>query len=207
VGADAIAGTVIDWGVAARPLPGEARSGDAHVVEPFPGGVLVAAVDGLGHGDEAADAAATAVGILTRCAGEGPVGLLERCHEGLRESRGAAISVASIGWEERKMSWLGVGNVEGSFVRADPSARPARESLLLRGGVVGFRLPRLVASVVDVGPADTLLLTTDGIAGPPFEGIRMSDPPAAIADAILAGLARSTDDALALVARCPGDLP
>ena len=48
---------MIEWGVASRALPGETRSGDLHVVESFAGGALVAAVDGLGHGEEAADAA------------------------------------------------------------------------------------------------------------------------------------------------------
>jgi hypothetical protein len=198
---------MIEWSVAARAMPGETRSGDLHVVEPFPGGVLVAAVDGLGHGDEAADAAGTAAEILARSAGESPVRLVERCHEGLRATRGAAISVASFAWEPPTMSWLAVGNVEGSLYRRDQSLRPARESLLLRGGVVGFRLPRLLASAVPVGTGDTLVLTTDGIAGPLFDGVRMSDPPGRIADAILSGFARSTDDALALVARCTGESP
>ncbi|PYN65093.1 MAG: stage II sporulation protein E (SpoIIE), partial [Candidatus Rokuibacteriota bacterium] len=34
------------------------------MVKPFPDGVLVAAIDGVGHGDEAADAAKIAVTIL-----------------------------------------------------------------------------------------------------------------------------------------------
>jgi hypothetical protein len=103
------------------------------------------------------------------------------------------------------MSWLGVGNVEGALYRRDQSLRPARESLLLRGGVVGFRLPRLLASAVPVGVGDTLVLTTDGIAGPFFDGVRMNDPPDSIADALLTRFARSTDDALALVARYTGE--
>ncbi len=55
---------LIEWGVAAQPLEGEAESGDLHVVQRFPKGVLVAAVDGLGHGPEAAAAARSAVATL-----------------------------------------------------------------------------------------------------------------------------------------------
>jgi len=35
-------------------MPGQAVSGDMHLVRPFEDGVLVALVDGLGHGEEAA---------------------------------------------------------------------------------------------------------------------------------------------------------
>ena len=44
----------LEWGVAAQALPGEAISGDRHVMQAFPSGALVAVIDGLGHGEEAA---------------------------------------------------------------------------------------------------------------------------------------------------------
>ena len=65
---------LVEWGVAARPIAGEAVSGDLHLVKPFDHGVLLAAVDGVGHGDEATSAARAAVGILEghgRAAGAG----------------------------------------------------------------------------------------------------------------------------------------
>ena len=43
-------GPWIEWGVATRALPGQAESGDRHLVQRFPDGVLAAVVDGLGHG-------------------------------------------------------------------------------------------------------------------------------------------------------------
>ena len=45
---------LIEWGVATLALPGEAQSGDRHLVKPVGSTVLVAVVDGLGHGAEAA---------------------------------------------------------------------------------------------------------------------------------------------------------
>ena len=50
----------LELGIAERPLPGQARSGDRAVLAEFAGGALVAAIDGLGHGEKAADAAAIA---------------------------------------------------------------------------------------------------------------------------------------------------
>src|SRR5437879_2735785 len=134
--------SLIDWGVAARPMPGETRSGDLHVVAPFPRGVLVAVLDGLGHGDEAADAAASAAEVLIRHASEPLVPLMLRCHEALRATRGVAMSLASF-VVDAALSWIAVGNVQAALFKAGPSVGRAQESMLLRSGVVGYRLPPL----------------------------------------------------------------
>src|SRR5438034_1086567 len=87
VGAPAL----IEWGVASLALPGEAESGDRHLVKPVGTGVLVAVVDGLGHGAEAAAAAQAAVAALERHATESPVPLIERCNSApIRSSLGTA---------------------------------------------------------------------------------------------------------------------
>ena len=72
---------------------GERESGDRPVVQPFPDGVLVAVVDGLGHGKEAATAARMSTGVLARCAAETPTVLVRRCHQALGATRGVVLSV------------------------------------------------------------------------------------------------------------------
>jgi len=47
----------VEWSVATRCRRGEATSGDLAVVTLLPEGALVAGIDGLGHGSEAARAA------------------------------------------------------------------------------------------------------------------------------------------------------
>src|SRR5882762_163907 len=122
---------LIEWGVATLALPGEAQSGDLHLVQPAGTGVLVAVVDGLGHGVEAATAAQAAVAALERHASESPVALIERCHRALHGTRGAVMSVAVLGRSDASMTWVGVGNVEGLLVHGDGAAqsRSGRESL------------------------------------------------------------------------------
>ena len=192
---------MIEWGVATLTLPGQTASGDRYVVKPFRGGALVAAVDGLGHGDEAAAAAKTAAAILEMYSPEPVVALLRRCHERLRMTRGVVLSLASFAAREKTMTWLGVGNIEGSLLRADPHAYPRRESLLLRGGVVGGLLPAPYASIVPVRPGDTLVFTTDGVRSDFVEGLTVGESPQRSADRILGQYAKRTDDALVLVAR------
>ena len=198
---------LIEWGVAVQPLEGEAESGDQYVVRPLPKGVLVAAVDGLGHGPEAAAAARSAVVTLEGYAHEPVISLVKRCHERLMRTRGVVMSLASFNALDNTMTWLGVGNVEGALLRADGTASPARESILLRGGVVGYQLPALHAAILPVAQGDVLILATDGIRGGFVEDVTLSDPPQRIAEQILARRGGGTDDALVLVARYLGHEP
>jgi phosphoserine phosphatase RsbX len=97
--------------------------------------------------------------------------------------------------------------VEGVLLRADPSTSPARETLLLAGGVVGGRVPALRASHVPLREGDTLILATDGVRSGFADGVSVGEPPRQLADSILATHLRGTDDALVLVARYVGDRP
>jgi negative regulator of sigma-B (phosphoserine phosphatase) len=195
----------IAWAVAARAVPGETCSGDAHLVTSAPLGPLVAVVDALGHGKEAAGCAAQCVELLGRHAGEPLIPLIRRCHGELRGTRGVVVSLASFSSAEDTMTWLGVGNVAGTLLRGDPRAEPRVEWLLLRSGVVGSQLPSLSASIVAVAPGDTLMLATDGIRGDYSKRVRADEPPQRIADRILAEHGTSADDALVLVARYLGE--
>ena len=191
----------LDVGVAGRALPGEARSGDRAVVQPFHGGVLVAAVDGLGHGSDAADAAEQACAVLERHTAEPPLELIRRCHAALAETRGVAMSLAVLTVPDRTLTWVAVGNVEGAVWQQDPSGRPVRTGLVTRGGVVGVRLPGLQTGNVPVARGDLLVFATDGVAPDFADVVQPKGSPQAIADDILQRYGRPNDDALVVAAR------
>jgi serine phosphatase RsbU (regulator of sigma subunit) len=195
---------LIEWGVAALALEGEAVSGDLHVVKPFPNGVLVGVVDGLGHGDEATIAARLAVSTLESYCHESVISLVKRCHGALAKTRGVVMSLASFNATEGTISWLGVGNVEGLLLRADPNIVPSHENVVLRGGVVGYQIAPLRAAVVSVMPGDILVMATDGISADFAKSLNLTDAPQQAADRILANHGKKTDDALVLVARYLG---
>lgn len=192
---------VIEWGVAERVLPGQAESGDRHVVKHFPSGALVAVVDGLGHGEEAALAAKLAVNTVERSAPGSLISLLRCCHERLQGTRGAVMSMSFFDIADCTMTWLGVGNVEGIFLHQDGHNVPGRESLLLRGGVLGDHLPQISASIIPVIYGDLVIFATDGIRNGLADHLNMNGNPQQIADCILERHWRGTDDALVLVAR------
>jgi serine/threonine protein phosphatase PrpC len=205
----------MDWAVAARALAGQTASGDQYLVRPFPGGVLVAVVDGLGHGEEAVTAANLAIAALRAHADEPVVALLQRCHEQLRGTRGVVMSLASFSAQGSSVTWAGVGDVEGVLLRAVAGAQPARESVPLRGGVVGYQLPRLRATTLPITQGDLLVFATDGIRSSFVQEPLLHNPlirqtvdgPRQLADRLLAHYGKETDDALALVARCLGGTP
>lgn len=195
---------LIDWSVASRPVSGQSVSGDLHLVKAFGNRVLVAAIDGIGHGGEAAAAARRAVEILANYADEPTISLVKRCHEALLKTRGVVLTIAKLNTAENTMTWLGVGNVEGRLLRADASASHSSESVLLRGGLVGGQLPALHASVIPVAAGDLLILATDGIHAVFEDGINLNETPKQIAEKILNRHFKGNDDALVLVARYLG---
>ncbi len=194
---------LIDWAVAERPLPGERVSGDIHVVEPLNDGMLVAVVDALGHGDEAAAAARAAAAAVRAHAQADVPTLIRACHERLRGARGVVMSAAAFDARRSTLTWGGIGNVEGLLLRARRTTTSVREALVTRGGVVGFQIPDVRATVVPVAPGDLLVLTTDGISSGFLEACD-GGTPQHMADRILSRYGKSTDDALVLIAAYQG---
>jgi phosphoserine phosphatase RsbX len=197
---------VLACGIAGHALRGQPVSGDRHLIHPFREGMLIAAVDGLGHGWEAAHAARIAVKTLKRHAGESLPSLVARCQVALGHTRGVAASMASFSLADSTMTWLGVGNVEGVLVHSETDRVPGKEFLLLAKGFIGGHLPRLRAFVVPVGTGATLTFATDGVASDFHEEMNTCEPPQGIADRILAKHGKDSDDALVLVARLVGNL-
>ena len=191
-----------EYGVAKFVVPGEGESGDQHLVCCNESGILIAAIDGIGHGAEAANAAKAATTALRNGIGEPIISLVMTCHEKLRATRGVVLSIASVDLRHALMTWLGVGNVQGVLVRADK--KWTQETLLLRGGVVGDHLPQLQAAVLPVGPGDLLVFATDGVRTNFTGTLSALENPQRAADRILKAFSNGSDDALVLALRITG---
>lgn len=194
----------IEWSVASLPHPQHLVSGDLHLVAPTPRGVLIAVVDGLGHGDDATTAARTAISVLAEHSAEPLVPLMQRCHRALRNTRGAVMTLVAIDSEAGTATLLGVGNVETVLLLAGPEARPRRHSVLLRGGVVGYQLPALQVEVVPFAAGDTVVFATDGVREDFADELNVAEPMAHIVDRIMAKKFRGTDDGLVLACKYLG---
>ena len=194
----------IECAVAELARPGQSESGDRHLVLSTADGGLVAVVDGLGHGAEAASAAKMAVMALERGADRPLVQIVRDCHQSLIGTRGAVLSAAAFSVIDDSMTWLGVGNVDGRLLRAPASGGAPPEALLVRGGVVGAQLPPLVPRIVRLRRGDMLIIATDGIRSEFLDAPLPYQEPQALADHVLARWSTQTDDALVLVVRYLG---
>ncbi len=197
----------VEYGVAKFILPGQSESGDRHLVCCSQNGILLATIDGIGHGEEAANAAKVAASVLESNVDEPIISLVERCHDELRLTRGVVLSLAFVDASRGMITWLGIGNIQGALMRAGARKGAVQEMLLLRGGVVGSQLPPLQATVLPVGRGDTLFFVTDGVRGEFLESLSALESPQRAADRILERYHSGKDDALVLIARLTGIRP
>jgi len=197
----------MEFGIAAAAVEGQSESGDIHVMQYVRDRLLLAAIDGIGHGDSAAAAALAAATVLKANPSESLETLMQMCHDVLRSTRGAVMSLASIFPRLGQMRWLGVGNVQGMVQRAGAAKGTVQEVLLLRAGVLGAQMPSLQAATVPLRTGDRIIFATDGIRSGFVADLSSLDTPQRSADRILQQHCRSNDDALVLVARYLGNTP
>lgn len=195
---------LFEYHVAASSWAGGSVSGDLYVVRQDAEAVLVAVVDGLGHGPDAAIAARTTIAALASRPRQPILGLIRDCHAALRHTRGAAIAIAEIDVRTATMSWLAVGNVEARLLRSEDGQLRVREAPLNHAGIVGHRLPLLRLAAVALRPGDLVAFATDGIRSGFEATLRWGLPTRLAADRILADYGKVTDDALILVGRWNG---
>jgi len=203
--ADPPADSFIDWAVASRPMAGQDLSGDIATVQTSGHRAVIAVIDGLGHGPEAAAAAQAAARVVEKHRAEPLEALLLLAHEHLADSRGAAATLAIVDGATGRLEWLGVGNVNGTLLRADDEARPRTHGVFLCRGVLGYLLPSLhITMPLALAPGDLLMFATDGVRGDLAGAVRPEVPVGRLAETILAEQATTEDDALVLVARYRG---
>ena len=185
-------------------MPGQIVCGDMALVKAFPGGVLLAVVDGLGHGEDAGAAAQAALDVLESHAEEPLPHLVELCHKALAHTRGAVMTLASLQLAPGLLTWVGVGNVEAVLWRDSGGIGTPPARLVQRNGLVGYQLPPLRPQTVPIALGDWLIFATDGISADFLQSLVRRQKPQELAERILARHFKGTDDALVLVARFPG---
>jgi serine/threonine protein phosphatase PrpC len=181
-------------------MAGEVKSGDYCVVDAAEDTAILAVIDGVGHG-EAAASAAKAAALVLEATPDAPLRtLLDRCHEQLRTTRGAAMTIVRFDAPGRTLAWLGTGNIKSVLLRRSAHGFQCVD-LLTYSGVVGSRLPNGPTSMLEVTRGDVLVLATDGLDTKFIDSLRYEEEPQTQADRLLASYGSASDDALVLVAR------
>jgi negative regulator of sigma-B (phosphoserine phosphatase) len=191
---------LLEIGIAEMVAPGEVRSGDRCFVHQSGNQALLGVIDGLGHGEEAGAAAETAGAVLAGPMPRSLTALLHSCHERLRDTRGAALTLMAFDGATSRLEWIGVGNVVAVLLHPEPTGRLRSKELYVRSGVAGKQLPSIIASTARLARGDMVVAATDGVHYSFIEGIRRIEPPQQLAERLLRSYGTGRDDALVVVA-------
>jgi anti-sigma regulatory factor (Ser/Thr protein kinase) len=181
------------------PIKGETIPGDSYLVLQGDGTTIYMVVDGLGHGAGATEAAQEAVASVERYSHLPATGILERAHDALKKTRGAALSIAILDTANRTLTYAGVGNVSGVLVNGSIA-----RSMVSQNGTLGAILPRSVQQYTyPVEPGATLIMFSDGLttklSAAGYAGI-LNRPAGLLAGLLYRDFSRRRDDATVLVA-------
>lgn len=193
--------SLIEWVAATLPKEGEQECADLYLVKPTKDGAMLVVVDGLGHGPEAVYASKKVVNCLESNGDKSLIEIVKDCHENLKGTRGAVLSIARLNGVNRELSWLSVGNVEGILMCRNEQSSHEFKQLILRSGVVGYKLPKLNISVEKVSPGDILFFTTDGVLSEYVESLNYNRPMRETVKYTAKNYFKDSDDSLILAVR------
>lgn len=139
------------------PMPGELHNGDAVLIrQSGTGDTILAVIDGLGHGPDAAVASRKAIEVLALMPFETSVlDAMREMHDELRGTRGAAATLCIV--RKFKLEICAVGNVA---LMCTGCSVP----LVLSAGVLGHQVSRFRVGACEVSHGARLALLSDGIS-------------------------------------------
>ncbi len=173
-----------------RPCPGFSSSGDLVIVRRDETQVMLAVIDVLGHGPEAAAVARRAGACLGSMDLEGDVeAWMMELHAGLHKTRGAAAALARLHGRGLELTIVGNISVRSSGTRVGVVASP---------GIVGRRLRKLRSFTFTMCRGDRVALHSDGLRHVLLGPTRTLPPERACAQ-LLDECAVPTDDASILL--------
>ena len=187
----------VDLAGLVSPIDGEKVSGDNLAWEINGDRCIVLAVDGLGHGIQAAEAAEEAVRVFRAHSDETPANLMTRLHDALKKTRGAAAAVAEVRALAGILTYAGVGNISGSIL-----SNTLSRSLVSHNGTLGYVMARVQEFKVEWPKDGILVMHSDGLQSrwdlSRYPGL-LARQPALIAGVLLRDFRRERDDSSVLV--------
>jgi serine/threonine protein phosphatase PrpC len=179
----------VETGVVIRPCLGETVCGDAQLILDGDDTMLIAVIDGLGHGPGAAAASEAFVEYLTEHPAQPVDRLMLGCSAHITSTRGAAAAIIQIDRTRNTLSFCGIGNVHfhaHGDVPMSPVSLP---------GIVGHRVRKVIPYDFELTGKGMFVLCSDGISSrlhlEDYEGRSVQE----VADSILVDHGKSHDDA------------
>jgi hypothetical protein len=191
--------TELEIGAVVVPKSGEQVCGDTWCWKQRANGFVVLGVDGLGHGHHAAIAATEACRVFEAFSEESLVSIVQRMHEALRPTRGAAVALVEVDWVASSANAAGIGNLVAAILQPGAVKRIA-----LDNGIVGHTVPRFRELTYAWSSEAVLVLHSDGLSGgwqlDRYPGLLQHSAPL-IAGVLYRDFSRGRDDAMVVVIR------
>lgn len=187
------------WGAITRPTTGQEENGDAYVIKRLDDRLLLAIIDGLGHGAGAMEAAREAVTSIEKHALQPVETIIRATHEAIRSTRGAVAGIALIDRATGVIEYAGIGNT-------DFRAYGGRETLrfISLNGTLGSRLDRVKVFKEQLPKVATIIMSTDGISerwdADNYPGL-LGLHPQVLCAAVMRDFSRPNDDATIICGR------
>jgi anti-sigma regulatory factor (Ser/Thr protein kinase) len=149
----------LEVGAVCLPRRGEQACGDAWAVWADGRDWRALVADGLGHGSEAARASEEAVRVFREHGRDAPAALLQRMHQVLRSTRGAAALLLDADAAAGSLRACGVGNVSAAVVEAE-----ALRQVSSVNGTLGHAVRRLTEFAYRWPRSSTVVVHSDGLS-------------------------------------------
>jgi hypothetical protein len=189
----------LEVGGVCLPVKTELACGDAWAVHQFRERAMIMVADGLGHGELAAEASAKAVKVFEDSLDRTPAQMMERIHDALRGTRGAAVAVAEMRLGQRLVCYAGVGNISARIVSEEGVHR-----MVSNNGTLGLEARNIREFTYPWPTEGVLILHSDGLGShwnlADYPGLRARHT-ALIAGVLFRDVNRIPDDATVIVAR------
>lgn len=189
-------------GIVCLPKLGEEVTGDGWGCHIESSRHLLLVVDGLGHGPAAASATSAAIRVFQEHNHQSPQQVVEAAHAALRSTRGAALAIAEINFEQQTVRFAGIGNIAASI-----SFAANHHNLVSYNGTVGHEVQKVHEFTYPWYPNGLFIMHSDGLSTQwkldRYPGLSQNHP-SLIAGILYRDFHRERDDVTVLVAKGVG---
>lgn len=188
------------------PKPKEIDCGDGYAVIHYERGAYLLALDGLGHGTHAQEAAQLAVKTYCDKPIPDPALALQVIHTSIRRTRGAVGFAANIDLSQNRFSYCGIGNIAGKLYSTEsPLGNMPYKNVISYNGILGHNIPGTFNNQhLDWNRNKILIVHSDGLKSR-WDLSRYPNLsrhlPTTIAAVLYKDHSRQTDDTLVLVCK------
>ncbi len=150
----------LDIGSATLPHPDAPENGDAYIIDKQDDSVLIALIDGIGHGQKAWSAAQTAIYTINQHKSAPLSTIIRQIHQNSLGTRGSVAALMSFDLSTKTVTHAGIGNIRCQHFQSSDLT-----SYISQRGTLGVRIPPNIITTTNTYDDDSVfILNSDGLS-------------------------------------------